>query len=275
MIPPFVLGLCDDASVFPPGLMALADAVPAHRVHRAAPYADAVGLLVLPATALDDLSVTEPVDVALTAPGGPSQAWEVLTRGSGMPLRLRALEVAVPDDMSPVAFFRKLGDPPVAVYVEIPRDARGPEFVKALTFEGHRAKFRTGGVTAALYPSPDELAAMIKASVDAGVAFKATAGLHHAVRNTDPISGFDQHGFLNLLLATAAALDDAPVTRITHILADRDASAIAAQVADIPEPEMRRIRSRFRSFGTCSVLEPLTELADLGLLPLTLLDGNE
>ncbi|WP_157610021.1 hypothetical protein [Spirillospora albida] len=274
MIPPLALGLCDDASVFPPGLMPLADALPAHRVHRAAPYADAVGLLVLPATALDDLPVTEPIDVALTAPGGPIQAWEVLTRGSGMPLRLRALEVAVPDDMTPARFFRELGDPPVTVYVEIPRDARGPEFIKALMFEGHRAKFRTGGVTGALYPSPDELAGMVKAAVDAGVAFKATAGLHHAVRNTDPPTGFEQHGFLNLLLATAAALDDAPVTRITHILADRDASAVAARVADLPADRIRAVRGRFLSFGTCSVLEPLTELADLGLLPLKLLEND-
>jgi len=31
------------------------------------------------------------------------------------------------------------------------------------------------------------------------VLFKSTAGLHHAPRNADPPTGFEQHGFRNLL----------------------------------------------------------------------------
>ena len=72
---------------------------------------------------------------------------------------------------------------------------------------GLRLKFRTGGLTADAFPSAAELAACIDAALDRETPFKCTAGLHHAVRHTDPETGFEHHGFLNVLLATRVALD--------------------------------------------------------------------
>jgi hypothetical protein len=63
----------------------------------------------------------------------------------------------------------------------------------------YQAKFRTGWTSAEQYPDEAELASAIKAVVDAGVPFKATADLHHAVRSIDPETGLEQHGVLNLL----------------------------------------------------------------------------
>ncbi|MFD0684224.1 hypothetical protein [Actinomadura fibrosa] len=274
-LPAFALGLCDDAAVFPPGLAPLADAVPAHRRHRRARYAPLVGPLVLPAPALDELApllADGKVDLAVTAPGGPAQVADALAAAAGLPVDVRALEVAVPAETAPAEFFRALdraraGREDVPVYVEVPRDERRPAVIAALASAGHRAKFRTGGVTADLYPSPGELAAAVKAAVDAGVPFKATAGLHHPVRATDPETGVDQHGFLNLLLATDAALDGRPAADLAALLADRDAPAVAARVAALPASRVAAARARFQSFGTCSITDPLTELADLGLLP--------
>lgn len=117
-----------------------------------------------------------------------------------------------------------------------------------------------------LYPSPDELAAGIAAVVDAGVPFKATAGLHHPVRNTDPETGFHQHGFLNLLLATDAALAGRPVAELAAVLADRDAPSVASRVAGLGATRTAAVRAAFLSFGTCGITDPLSELADLGLL---------
>lgn len=42
-VPPLFSGLCDDAAIFPPGDLPLPQAVPAHRLHRAAWYAELVG----------------------------------------------------------------------------------------------------------------------------------------------------------------------------------------------------------------------------------------
>ncbi|TDD33254.1 hypothetical protein E1287_20140 [Actinomadura sp. KC06] len=277
-VPAFAAGLCDDAAVFPPGLAPLDAAVPAHRAHRSAPYAELVGPLILPASALDDLdpllhnsntgsgAAVPPLDLSITAPNGPCEAAKALARAAELPVDLRGIEVAVPAGMEADEFFRVLGTVDVPVYVEVPRDERRPSIIAAVAELGHRAKFRTGGVKPHLYPSPDELAAAIKAVVDAGVPFKATAGLHHPVRNTDPETGFHQHGFLNLLLATDAAAQGRPVDGLASVLADRDAASIASRVAGLGEERAAAARSRFLSFGTCSITDPLTELTALGLL---------
>jgi hypothetical protein len=120
-------------------------------------------------------------------------------------------------------------------------------------------------VRAEQYPGEDELAASIHAAVAAWVPFKATAGLHHAVRNTDPSTRFEQHGFLNLLLATAIAVDGGSLDAIRTALAHRDASALATRVRELGDGPTAA-RMRFTSFGTCSIVEPVQELTDLGLL---------
>ncbi|MFI0406211.1 hypothetical protein [Actinomadura sp. 3N508] len=282
IFPAFAAGLFDDAAVFPPGLAPLDVAVPAHRAHRSARYAELVGPLILPASALDaldeligDASSTggaPPLDLAITAPDGPCEAAKALAKAAELPVDLRGLEVAVPAGMEADEFFRLLGTVDVPVYVEVPRDARRPSIIDAVAELGHRAKFRTGGVKPHLYPSPDELATAIKSVVDAGVPFKATAGLHHPVRNTDPETGFHQHGFLNLLLATDAAAEGRPVAELSAILADRDAPSIASRVDALDMDRTDAARARFLSFGTCSITDPLNELTDLGLLAPVLLE---
>ncbi|WP_308165795.1 hypothetical protein [Actinomadura sp. NEAU-AAG7] len=271
--PALFTGLCDDAAVFPPGLAPLAEAVPAHRRHRAAAYAPMVGPLVLPVNALGDLGpmLREKIGISVTAPGGPDDVTETFAAASGIPVELHGIEVAVPPGMSPGDFFRALdrahaGREDVPVCVEVPRDERRSEIIRGLAATGHRAKFRTGGVTADLYPSVEELADAIKSAVIAGVPFKATAGLHNPVRHTERATGFDQHGYLNILLATDAALDGGTAAELAKILDQRDPFFVAGAVPALAD-RAAEIRSAFLSFGTCSIAEPLGDLAGLGLLP--------
>lgn len=275
-VPGLLAGLCDDAAVFPPGNAPLADAVAAHRVHATGWYADLVGPLVLPTAALEALPalLETALAVSLTVPLGPAGLPAALAAARALPIELRSVEVAVPPGMSAAELADRLaaavppGEPAagpgdVAVFVEVPRDDRRDAVLAAVRDGGHRAKFRTGGVRADLYPDEAELAASLAAAIAAGVAFKATAGLHHAVRNTDPATGFEQHGFLNLLLAAEARAGGGTEDDARALLAERDPATVAALVRALP-PGGRR--SGFVSFGTCSVTDPLDDLVALGLL---------
>lgn len=265
--------MLDDAAVFPPGLMPLPDALTAHAAHLTSPYADLVGPLVLAAPMLAELAERDvPPAVSVTAPRGPAQVAEVLA--TRPPVLLRGFEIAVPAEATPAEFFSELekaGTGDVPVFVEVPRDDRRPEIIATCAKAGYQLKFRTGGVKAELYPDEAELAAAVRAVVDAGVPFKATAGLHHALRNTDPATGFEQHGFLNLLVAVGAALEGAADRELVAALAERDGEVVAARVSTL---DVDAARGVFLSFGTCSIIEPLTELAALGLVPAAVLGGE-
>ncbi|MFK0247848.1 hypothetical protein ACIQUM_24410 [Amycolatopsis azurea] len=267
-IPALFAGLCDDAAVFPPGLAPLPDAVVAHDDHVSAWYAGLVGPLVVAATALGELAGVlgdreVPLPVAVTLPGGPAQLDGVLEAVAELPVKLDALEIAVPDGMGPDELLAAISAVTAPVFVEIPRDDRRVPLLTALSGTGHRAKFRTGGVRADLYPDEAELAAAVRAAVEAGVPFKATAGLHHALRNTDPETGFEQHGFLNLMLATDAVLTGGDAEAA---LAERDGAVVSGRLRGLEPERAVAVRAGFTSFGTCSITDPLTELAGLGLL---------
>jgi hypothetical protein len=267
---PLVRKLCDDAAVFPPGLALLPEAVTAHRQHRTSWFADMIGPLVLPASSLADFQALEQqVPLCLTFPDGPDLLPGALRETDGRN-DLRAVEIAVPAGL-PIADLvtrieKALDGRRADVAVEVPRDARRDAVLEALAGSGYRAKFRTGGVRADMYPSEGELAGAVLSAVRAGVAFKATAGLHHAVRNTDPETGFEQHGFLNLILAADAAPGGASESDLVQLLAERGGARVAERVHALGAERTAQARRLFTSFGTCSISDPLRELIGLGLL---------
>ncbi|SDK35789.1 hypothetical protein SAMN05428985_103742 [Nocardioides sp. YR527] len=264
-------GLLDDAAVFPPGNAPLEQAVDAHVRHLRSVHAGLVGPLVLAAKDLGALEVVlgdrpgHSVDLTLTVPL-PGLVAAVATARAVRSVRLFGLEVALPDGVTAAEALAALDaadlDADLTTYVEVPRDGRRADLLASLARTSYRAKLRTGGVRADLYPDETELAAAVRSAVSLGVPFKATAGLHHAVRNTDPATGFEQHGFLNVLVATGCAQDGGDDTEVAKLLAERDGGRLAEQVRAL-EPS---VRDAFCSFGTCSIDEPVTELVDLGLL---------
>ena len=266
-------GLFDDAALFPPGDAPMAAAVPAHRELRER-LGRLVGPFVVPAGRLDELSAHldagPAVDISLIATAGDLAA--AAGRVEDDPgLSLAAVEVpAVADVEAAHEAVRALDDVvPAAVpaAVELPRTAALNAVLDVLAGTRYRAKLRTGGVRAELFPSAAELAETLHACVARDVAFKCTAGLHHAVRHTDPSTGFEHHGFLNLLLAVSALSAGAPPQIAAERLRESDEGGMVAALRTWPPHRAGRARALFTSFGTCSVLEPVEDLTRLGLLP--------
>jgi hypothetical protein len=73
------------------------------------------------------------------------------------------------------------------------------------------------------------------------------------------------------LLATDAALCGAAPAEVTRVLAERDPEAVAGAVTELGAGRTEAARALFRSFGTCSIPDPLTELIELDLIPATVL----
>jgi hypothetical protein len=283
-LPSYVHGLVDDAAIFPPGNAPLDEAVAAHRHHLASSYAGLLGPFVVSDTRLPDLArlvervETAPLDVIVVVTGGagalePAVTWASRTEG----VALAGVEVAMREsdagDLAPnagriVTAVDRLGlDVPVSV--EVPRlygaepSASWLGALDELAAADHRVKLRTGGLEADAFPSVHELATCIVAALDRELRFKCTAGLHHAVRHTDPQTGFDHHGFLNVLLATRASLDGAGADDVAAVL---DTRAGAALARDPDADGLTSARRWFTSFVSCSVLDPLDDLTKLGLV---------
>ena len=260
-------GLLDDAAGFPPTNAPVPAAVRAHRRHHEAWYATLVGPFVFPAVALSTALVQvldgRPLDVSLivrrSVVAGP------LGRAAELGLRVKALEIIPDGDVKDLVPMLDAELPPDMLgYVEVPRGPGLAAALDALAGTRYRAKFRTGGTEPAAHPSEPELAAALLAAISRGITFKCTAGLHHAARHTD--GDLEQHGFLNVLLATASAQDGATAQDLEDILAERQAVTLAGTLSARGAERIARARESFASFGTCSIDEPVADLVALGLL---------
>lgn len=281
-IPETWRGFVDDAAIFPPGDAELGAAVAAY-AERDGAERDLVASFVVTDQRLAEVragGVTLPVSVVVT--GGAGALAGAARLGAKDGTSLHALEIALrdPDDLAGNARrvvaaldeARDSGvlDPEVPVFVEIPGTATAgwlaaADVVAERADDAVRLKFRTGGVEAQLFPTAPVLAAWVDAALDRETPFKATAGLHNALRHTDDDTGFQHHGFLNLLVATLRAFDGADAEEVTALLEQREAADLLA-AADTDLAGLTRARRWFTSFGSCSVREPADDLRALGML---------
>ena len=239
--------LIDHAPLFPPARLPLPEALAAHRRARESPEAWMLGRFVCPASRLAEVA-GEPLQLAVVLDG----AWGDTTalEGDG---RVEAVEARLAGD--PAAL---VGAAP-EVYVELPLDGELERRIETLAGLGLRAKVRCGGERV---PASEELARFVRLCRESGVPFKATAGLHHALRSSE------QHGFLNLLAAAVfggereALEDDDP----TAFAVERERFAWRGREAD--SDEVARVRRElFVGFGSCDFSEPVEELEALAILP--------
>lgn len=127
-------------------------------------------------------------------------------------------------------------------------------------------KLRCGGIRQELFPSPEDLASAIVSVVAHGVLLKATAGLHHAIRHTDPTTGLVHHGYLNLLVAVAEAVAGAEAEAVAETLLVTDAADLVERVGQLDEEQAAAVRRTFVSYGSCSTRVPVDEARELGLV---------
>jgi hypothetical protein len=278
-VPALFRHLVDDAAMFPPGDLPLTEAVEAHRAHRSAPYAELVGPFVCTDEDLMKVAAEaartgpEPLRVAVVITGGAGGIEPAVRYGDrSTDVEVTAIEVRLrtEDDLSRNALrvVRACDDclDEETAYVEIGLDGAWERALDVVADAGYAAKLRTGGLDASLFPSEGQVAAFITACLDREVAFKCTAGLHNAVRHTASDTGFEHHGFLNVLLATRASLDGASLDEVAAVLASRDGSALAARARELSEQQAEGTRRWFTSFGSCSIAEPRHDLTALSLL---------
>ncbi len=290
-IPAFLNSFVDDAATFPPGNVPLAQAVADHVDHRSEGYADLVGGFVVSDVKVADLAACLPavapsteLGVNLVVTGGagaiePAVTW--VTRSEG--LSLRAVEFALRDEEDLAhnaqrlihvvdSLVDSLGEQsrtsPSSRSLPVPDATPSHGWLAALDELAAREinlKFRTGGASAELFPSAERLAVCLEAALDRELPFRCTAGLHNAVRHTDPETGFEHHGFLNILQATRASLDGSSPAEVAAVLEQTDGAALADRIRANPD-EATRTRRWFRSFGSCSVLDAHEDLVELGLV---------
>ncbi|WP_433371469.1 hypothetical protein ACQPZX_47545 [Actinoplanes sp. CA-142083] len=273
LVPTLFSGLVDDASLLPPSFISLPDAEAKHGEHRAAWFARLLGPLLVPASLIGgELPAREqPVALIGDVPvGALPAALEKLRAAGAVVFHIEAPVARRGEDPQPgLTALRALAgnDKDLDVYAEIPLSwglLGALDTVAECRADGMRLapKFRVGGLAAELFPTPVELAAVLCACRDRELPFRLAAGLRHAIRHTDPETGFTHHGFLNVLAASILATDGAEVAEVAEVLA-------ATHPLPLVEPaRMRREDSRplFVGFGAANVVEPLTELVRLGLI---------
>jgi hypothetical protein len=273
LVPPLFTGLVDDASLLPPTFISLPDALAKHGEHRLAWYAGLLGPLLVPASVIAAALPAQELPVALLGDVAISAlpvAVEKLRAAGAVVCHLEAAVARRGEDPQPgLAALRTLAghDKDLQVYAEIPLSwglLGALDAVAGARGDGLRMapKFRIGGLAAELFPTPVELAAVICACRDRELPFRLAAGLRHAIRHTDPETGFTHHGFLNVLTGSVLAADGAEVAEVAESLS-------ATHPMPLVEPARGRRdgpRPLFVGFGAVNVVEPLTELVRLGLI---------
>lgn len=276
----------DYAGLFPPAALDMRAAAASYARSLAGADRWLLGRFVVPAARLGELesavddavhasrAVAEPWRVSVLAGAGDASLIEGFNARNQGRLTIDAAELRANGASEILAL---AGTLPAGVdgFVELPLGGNLPALVDATRQAGLRAKVRTGAVTADGFPHPGRLAGFVELCAEADLPFKATAGLHHLVRNEYALTyepdaaRATMFGFLNLFAAAALARGGTRGAPLEQVLEERDASAFVfddmgfgwrghrVTAADVALTR----RHALVSFGSCSFDEPAEELA--------------
>ncbi|HXT18335.1 MAG TPA: hypothetical protein VN706_22075 [Gemmatimonadaceae bacterium] len=284
-------GVVDYAGLFPPAALDMPAAVREYDAYRTSADAWMLGRFVVSVARLDEFGAAlegvhpaGPAPWAVSALAGPDIAGDVqrvrafnaiVTNAAIDTLECKAVRE---EDIVAAAAF---GHDEFVVFAELPVSPDPAALVRAVKRAGIHAKVRTGGVTAEAFPAPGDIVRFIRCCLDAGVPFKATAGLHHPIRGDFRLTYADDaphgpmYGYLNVFLAAAFMAQGTSDADAERIVTERDASAftfaphsVAWHGRQLDASALASARQRVAtSFGSCSFREPVDDLRLLGFLP--------
>ncbi|HKO54691.1 MAG TPA: hypothetical protein VJ276_02365 [Thermoanaerobaculia bacterium] len=268
-------GLIDYAGLFPPAALSMEQALRNYDAYRQGEHAWMLGRFVVTAQRLEEvLPLIRPSGTFSPPRGEKDLGADDRVRGVeflsvlGIHADADTIEVKAMSADEVEAIASRTGGK--TVYIE----TADLSLLDIIAQHGLRAKIRTGGVTADAFPAAEAIAHFIRACAERGVAFKATAGLHHPIRCVRPLTyeadapRGTMHGFVNVFMAAAL-----PV-RAEEILMEDDPRAFAFdddaaswRGNRVATETLRDVRQRFAiSFGSCSFEEPVADLKELGWL---------
>jgi hypothetical protein len=271
----------DYAGLFPPARLDLPTTIENYRTYRNGADAWALGRLVLPVSALAAVARSWPEvlhewPISILLGDGSAEELQA-ARFAGLKVEVVEARAASSEQ---VQALRDELPMDAMVFLEAPMSADAESWVAAAARAGCSVKIRMGGVTPQAIPAASAIAKMIDCCAKYAVRFKATAGLHHALRGEraltyepdSPVTAM--HGFVNVFVAAALLFRGGDVLEAEAALKEerlkefrvtgerlywRDWIFTAQQIA-----EMRH--SFFAGFGSCSFTEPLDDLRTMGWL---------
>jgi hypothetical protein len=238
----------DYAGLFPPAALPLLEVTDRYEQYRSSAENWILNRLVLPAEKLPEMRIGETWRVTLLVDDEPGP----------LPPQVETLETKLAGRLS------------LPTYCEAPVESILDGF----------AKVRTGGLVSEAIPAVATVAEFLTRAAERRLPFKATAGLHHAVRSLRPLTYASNspravmHGFLNVFVAAAFAWHG-NLDAVSPVLEEQEPRAF--QFLDdelrwhderLSTEQVRTARRDFaHSFGSCSFVEPVSELREMGLIP--------
>ena len=282
--------LVDYAGLFPPAELSMSDATARYSTYLRSADAWMLGRFVVPLERLDELAAC--AEPSLREGG---EAWRIsalVGKEANAGVRIRTFNSAYrgrlmvdvvecrPITRGSVA--STIGSLPgeMRIFVELPLTDDPRSGLLEIRAAGAWAKIRTGGVTAGAFPSAREIARFLARAAELIVPFKATAGLHHPLCGTYPLTYTESpphgrmFGFLNVFAAAVFAQAHMHERLLTELVDEQrpDAlrfteDALTWREHSVTTAQIARARASLGlSFGSCSFEEPVAGLRELGLL---------
>ncbi len=284
--------IVDYAGLFPPSQLSMAESVNNYAAYKNSNFSWMLGRFVVPVLRLDEFaesakdSFSKTGDVWKLSILASEDIYETVQRikdfNGKFPTNAiaDALEIKAANSLEIENITAQIPENLMA-YFELPLDENLTDSIVILAVTKHRAKIRTGGTAPEAFPTAEQITHFMRICLAANVPFKATAGLHHPLRCQKPLTYEKDappemmNGFLNVVLAAGFLQQGFKPKLIRELLMDKrednflfnDDGILWRQEYFISTSQLKNLRTRGAiSFGSCSFVEPINDLKEIGIL---------